>query len=370
MKAKNSVYAIAILTLALAAGTACSKPAKSDAQLSGDVQNKIMSDSSLQGRQVAVQANDGTVTLTGTVNSDAEKVAASNAASKVEGVKTVLNNLSVAQQAAAAPQPEQQAAAEPEPEPAAKRPSAARTSSRSTAPSKPAHRNSNSSGNYAPDNSTNTAMSAAPATTAPAVAQNTPPPPPPAPKKVSIPDGTAISVRLNDALDSERNQTGDSFRATLNAPITVDENVVVPEGADLEGRVVDVKSAAHFAGASLLALELTKVSYNGHSYPIHTNTWQKQGTARGKNTAAKVGGGAALGAIIGGIAGGGKGAAIGSVVGAGAGTGAQAVTKGQQIKLNSEQLMSFTLSSPVTVLPSSTNRNGGQKMPVPNDSDQ
>jgi len=202
------------------------------------------------------------------------------------------------------------------------------------------------------------------------VAQNTPPPPPPAPKKVSIPDGTAISVRLNDALDSERNQTGDSFRATLNAPITVDENVVVPEGADLEGRVVDVKSAAHFAGASLLALELTKVSYNGHSYPIHTNTWQKQGTARGKNTAAKVGGGAALGAIIGGIAGGGKGAAIGSVVGAGAGTGAQAVTKGQQIKLNSEQLMSFTLSSPVTVLPSSTNRNGGQKMPVPNDSDQ
>src|SRR5512132_847676 len=130
MKAKN-LYAIAILTLALAAGVACSKPAKSDAQLSGDVQNKIMSDSSLQGRQVAVQASEGTVTLTGTVNSDAEKVAASNAASKVDGVKTVLNNLTVApaQQAAATTQPEQQAAAEPEPEPAAKRPSAARTTS-------------------------------------------------------------------------------------------------------------------------------------------------------------------------------------------------------------------------------------------------
>lgn len=317
MKAKKSLYATAILTLALAAGVACSKPAKSDAQLSGDVQNKIMSDSSLQGRQVAVQANDGTVTLSGTVNSDAEKVAASNAASKVEGVKTVLNNLSVAPspQAASATQPEPQAAAEPEP---TKRPSAARTTSRNTAPAKPAHHNTASStpSNYSAD-SNNAAMSAAPA--APAVAQNTPPPPPPAPKKVSIPDGTTLSVRLTDALDSERNQTGDSFRATLNAPITVDENTVIPEGADLEGRVVDVKSATHFAGASLLALELTKVSYNGHSYQIHTNTWQKQGNARGKNTAAKVGGGAALGAIIGGIAGGGKGAAIGSVVGAGAG---------------------------------------------------
>jgi hypothetical protein len=203
---------------------------------------------------------------------------------------------------------------------------------------------------------------------APAAAVNTTPPPPAAPKKISVPDGTNFSVRLTDPLDSEKNQTGDTFRATLNTPVTVDDNVVIPDGADLEGRVVDVKSASHFKGASLLAVELTKVSFNGHSYQIHTNTWQKEGAARGKNTAAKVGGGAALGAIIGGIAGGGKGAAIGTIVGAGAGTGAQAVTHGEQIKLNAEQLMSFTLASPVTVLPSSTNRKGGNRLPVPNDS--
>jgi hypothetical protein len=365
MKAKNSLYAIAILTLALATGVACSKPVKSDAQISGDVQNQISSDSSLQGRQVAVQSSNGTVTLTGTVNSDAEKVAASNAASKVDGVKQVLNNLAVApQQAAVTPQaePEQKPAAA-EPEPAAKRPSAAK-------PAQKTHHSESagSMGNNAQSNQT--PMSAAPAVAAATPAPMTAPAPPPPPTKVSVPDGTAVSVRLNDPLDSEKSQTGDTFRATLNVPITVGDNVAIPEGADIEGRVAEAKSAAHFSGASLLALELTKVSYNGHSYSIHTNTWQKAGTARGKNTAVKVGGGAALGAIIGGIAGGGKGAAIGTVVGAGAGTGAQAVTKGEQIKLNSEQLLSFTLASPVTVMPANTNHKNGQRMPVPSDSDQ
>jgi hypothetical protein len=367
MKAKNSAYAVAILTLVLATGVACSKPTKSDAQVSGDVQNQLSGDSSLQGKQLAVQSSNGTVTLSGTVDNEAQKVAASNAASRVEGVKQVLNNLSVApgqQMAAAQPEPEKPAAAEPEPTPT-KRPSAARSESRSPTPKRThSETATTSNSNYVPDNQP--AMSAAPAVAAAAPA----PVVPPAPKKVSIPDGTALSVRLTDALDSEKSQAGDTFRATLNAPITVEDNVVIPEGADLEGRVSDVKSAAHFKGASLLALELTKVSYNGHSYQIHTNTWQKQGNARGKNTAAKVGGGAALGAIIGGIAGGGKGAAIGTVVGAGAGTGAQAVTKGEQIKLNSEQLLSFTLQSPVTVLPSATNRKNGQRMPVPTDSDQ
>ena len=365
MKANKSLFTVAILTLALAIGVGCTKPNKSDAQLSGDVQNKISSEGSLQGRQVGVQAHDGTVTLSGTVNSDAEKIAASNAASRVEGVHQVLNNLTVAPQQAEATQPEpaaQQAAAQ-EPE---RRPSAARTSSSGTRSS---HRNSSetssqSSGSNGYSNN-QTAMSAAPSAPAPMAAPAAPAPP----KKVSVPDGTSLAVRLTDALDSERNQAGDTFRATLNSPVTVEDNVVIPDGADIEGRVVEVKSAAHFAGASLLAVELTKISFNGHSYPIHTNTWQKQGAARGKNTAVKVGGGAALGAIIGGIAGGGKGAAIGSVVGAGAGTGAQAVTKGQQIKLNSEQLLSFTLASPVTVLPASTNRNGGSRLPVPqNDS--
>jgi hypothetical protein len=93
---------------------------------------------------------------------------------------------------------------------------------------------------------------------------------------------------------------------------------------------------------------------NGKSYDLRSSQWTKAGTSRGKRTAATIGGGSALGAIIGGIAGGGKGAAIGAAVGAGAGTGVQAATKGQQIDLPSETVLSFTLAGPLSVIPSSS----------------
>ena len=179
---------------------------------------------------------------------------------------------------------------------------------------------------------------------------------------MTVPDGTTFSVRLVDSLDSEKNSPGDSFRATLDSPVVVGDNVVIPEGADLQGRVVDVKSAGRFAGQSALAIELSKISFNGRSYELHTSQWSKQGSSRGKSTAAKVGGGAALGAIIGGIAGGGKGAAIGATIGAGAGTGASAATKGQQIRLSSEQVLNFQLQSPITVSPAGAlDRNAGRQ---------
>jgi hypothetical protein len=86
-------------------------------------------------------------------------------------------------------------------------------------------------------------------------------------------------------------------------------------------------------------------------YTISTDQYSQQGTSRGKNTAEKVGAGAGIGAIIGAIAGGGKGAAIGAAAGGGLGGGVQATSKGQQIKLPSETLLSFTLQAPVSVLP-------------------
>jgi hypothetical protein len=180
----------------------------------------------------------------------------------------------------------------------------------------------------------------------------TAPPRPAKPATVTIPDGTEIAIRLIDPLDSEKNQAGDTFHATLASPIMVGDEVAVPTGADVEGRVVEAKNAAHFSGASSLTVELTRLMVNGKTYNLQTDQWSKQGTARGKNTAAKVGGGAALGAIIGGIAGGGKGAAIGAGVGAGAGTGVQAATRGQQVRLGPEAELNFRLQAPLTVTPS------------------
>jgi BON domain len=341
MKAKRSLtmlFVCMLLVLAIAVG--CAKK-NNDAQVIGEVATKIQSDAGIQTKTIAVQSTDGVVTLSGTVGSDAERMAAANDAGQVQGVRTVINNLTVATAAAQAMAPTQ-----PEPAPAEPlqqgKSSARHNASHVTPGSRGSRTAQDTVTSSAPTQSTNTtAMNSTPP----------PPPAPPKPTKVTIPDGTQISVRLIDPLSSETNQVGDHFKATLNHSILVNGEVAIPAGADVEGRVTDAKAATHFSGGSALAVELTNVAMGGKSYEMRTQEYRKQGTARGKNTAEKVGGGAAVGAIIGAIAGGGKGAAIGATVGGAAGGGAQAVTRGEKINLPSETVLNFQLTAPLTVTP-------------------
>jgi hypothetical protein len=78
-----------------------------------------------------------------------------------------------------------------------------------------------------------------------------------------------------------------------------------------------------------------------------------------------VGGGALVGAIIGAITGGGKGAAIGGGVGAAAGAGTQAVTRGRQIIVPAESVVTFRLDQPlrVTAADRGITRNGSLYRP-------
>jgi len=327
-----SVIALAVI-LSLAGG--CVKSAPNDQKITSEIQDKMNADSGLQGKQLGVQADKGTVTLSGTVDSDAQRDAAARYAASVEGVKQVVNNLQVA----APPAPAQQVAETTPPPPPP--PKAAPAKVR-----KPRHKPA--AMDMSPPASTpeETAAAAPPAPVN--VAPATPPPPPP-PAKVTIPSGTTLAVRLVDTIDSETSQPGQTFHATLNSPLALEGDVAIPAGYDVEGHVVDVKSAGKFAGQSLLILQLDRISAGGKHYNIQTDQYKREGSSRGKNTAEKVGAGAGIGAIIGALAGGGKGAAIGAAAGGGLGGGVQAATKGQQIKLPSETVLNFTLQSPLTV---------------------
>ena len=171
-----------------------------------------------------------------------------------------------------------------------------------------------------------------------------------------------LSVRLVDTVDTSTNHEGDVFRASLDSPIVVDDKTVIPAGADVQGQITAAKQAGHYAGQTALALELTQISYNGHVYPIRSNQYTRENSSRSKNTAEKVGAGAAIGAVLGGIFGGGKGAAIGAASGAGAGGAAQTITKAAPIRLPSETLLSFRLENSVTVVPAaSADRNSGRR---------
>jgi hypothetical protein len=168
---------------------------------------------------------------------------------------------------------------------------------------------------------------------------------------VTIPAGQPLLVRMIDGVDSSKNHVGDVFHATLETDLTVGDSVVARKGTDVYGRLAEAKEAGHMAGSSELQLELTRVVIDGKDYPVVSSDYTLQGKGRGKNTAEKVGGGAALGAIIGAIAGGGKGAAIGAGVGAGAGGAVQVMTRGQQVKVPSETLLEFRLQQPLMVTP-------------------
>jgi hypothetical protein len=354
MKAKISLQVIFVMVLALVLSgiTGCTRSSeRSDAQVAGDVQAKISSDSMLAGRPISINANKGVVTLSGSVNSDTERTAATNDAAQVEGVKQVLNNLQLAQ--AAAPMPEAPQMAESQaPAPPPERPRA--TSTRRPAKRSPSSESSSSAVTTRDYSSTSTASNS--------YGSSTPAAAPAVPQHVTVPEGTTLQIRTVEGLSSERSQPNDVFHGTLNSEVMVGETVAIPAGADVEGRVVDAKNATHYTGQSSLTLQLTRISFNGQSYNIVSDQWSKQGAARGKNTAGKVAGGAAVGAVLGGIFGGGKGAAIGATAGAGAGAGANTITRGQQVELRPESLLSFRLQNPISVTPSSSNRSHGQRI--------
>jgi hypothetical protein len=348
MKTRIFLYLTAIPVLAvLITGVGCSK-GPSDTQIASDIQNKLSADSGLQGKQLVVQAANGTVTLSGSVDNDAERDAAAKYASSEAGVKQVVNNLEIASASSA-----QQMPAMPMAE-SSRKPSA---SSRRRHASHATTNESSSDSNMIAQASPPPMGNAAPSN----VAQAAPPPPPPPPQKVTIPSGTSVAVRLIDPIDSESAQQGDTFHATLNSALSTEGDVAIPAGYEVEGHVATVHSAGKFAGQSLVVLQLDRIKVGGKRYDIQTNQWERKASSRSTNTAEKVGGGALIGAIIGGLAGGGKGAGIGAAAGAGLGGGVQAATKSKQIKLPAETVLNFTLQAPLTVIPISEGPNSGRQ---------
>lgn len=170
-----------------------------------------------------------------------------------------------------------------------------------------------------------------------------------APKPLVVPAETLVSVVLDEPLSSKTASAGESFAATVSAPVEVDGRVAIPKGARATGVVRAAKSPGKFKGSGILSVSLTSITVGGNSYDVQTSNHAQEVKGKGKRSAALIGGGGAAGALIGGLAGGGKGAAIGAAVGAGAGTGGAALTGNKEIEWPAETPMSFKLLQPLEV---------------------
>lgn len=170
-------------------------------------------------------------------------------------------------------------------------------------------------------------------------------------KSIVIGSGTVFDVTLDQSVSSKTNNAGDHFDASLAAPVTEGDRVVLPIGTKVIGTVTLAHSAGKFKGNAALGLALDSIVINGKAYPVQATSVEQAGKGRGKRTAVGAGGGAALGAVVGALAGGGKGAAIGAAAGAGAGTAGAAYTGKRDIDFPAETRLAFKLTQPLTVNP-------------------
>jgi len=168
-------------------------------------------------------------------------------------------------------------------------------------------------------------------------------------KPVTLPEGTVLTVRLNESLSSKANSSGDKFTATVEQPVEAEGKVVVPKGAEVTGTVTDAKPLGKIKGGASLRVVLDSVTVKDSKYRIETTSVARSLQGKGKRTAEIGGGGAALGGIIGALAGGGKGAAIGVLAGGGAGLAGGAYTGNKDIVLPAETTLSFKLIKPLEV---------------------
>jgi glucose/arabinose dehydrogenase len=82
---------------------------------------------------------------------------------------------------------------------------------------------------------------------------------------ITLPKGTAISAAARQTLATDKNKVGDTFAASLTAPIQVDGKTVIPKGAQVTCRIVKVKKHE-------LKVTLASVEIHGKSYSLDSNS--------------------------------------------------------------------------------------------------
>ena len=82
---------------------------------------------------------------------------------------------------------------------------------------------------------------------------------------VTLPKGTTISAKIDQALASNKNHAGDTFAASLSSSIKVDGKTVIPKGTHITGRVVTANKKN-----PELTVALASVALNGKSYKLAT----------------------------------------------------------------------------------------------------
>lgn len=171
----------------------------------------------------------------------------------------------------------------------------------------------------------------------------------PEPQILTLQPGTPITVRLAESLSSDRNRTGDTFRATLDSPLVVNGVVIAATGSTIFGRIAQARKAPLIGGRANLTLTLLDITTpDGRLVRVSSSEVEQQGSRSGLVNTAKMTTGAAVGAVVGALTGAAEGAGIRSTLANDTRTNGFMATKRTVVLPAGTQIV-FQLAAPATV---------------------
>ena len=147
----------------------------------------------------------------------------------------------------------------------------------------------------------------------------------------SLPVGTAVKMKLETAISTRTNKSGDRFSGRVTEGVTLNGRTIIPVGASLEGRVARAQDRRRIRGTPTIDLRPDTIimpsgdRYSLNAVVVDTNARpdvdvNDEGKFKGRGHDGgdwkETGIVAAGGAIAGGVIAGGEGALIGAGVGA------------------------------------------------------
>ena len=108
------------------------------------------------------------------------------------------------------------------------------------------------------------------------------PSPAAAPKPVTVPAGTALNVRLTQAIDVDVSQAGQTFKAIVDDPVMIGGSVVIPRGASAAVQAVQVQQSGKMKGSDKISLKMNSIGFGGRSVRGRDRLRGGEGEGRGQ----------------------------------------------------------------------------------------
>lgn len=165
--------------------------------------------------------------------------------------------------------------------------------------------------------------------------------------RLVLPEGTEVSVRLEQPLSSRSARVEDRFEATVVRPVYVDGRIVIPDGSRVQGTVTEAQRAERPARGGRLNLSFDRLLLDGGStVDLSARLVQVKEDVGSGDTVKHGAIGAAIGGILGKVLGGTKGAIVGVLLG---GAGGAISSSGDDVELPAGTVFTLQLERPATV---------------------